>query len=254
MERDLLQLAVLLYALEALRGASAAWRGVPPGAPWAFAAGFALNAAGFAARWLHAGYPPFSNLHEVMLLLTVFAYPVYLLYRRPGSDAFLRAAVGLGAFTYLFYPAFISDGMPRPLMPALQSGWFIPHVSSYMVAYFMLTVAGVLALRELVHATETGLAIAERMARHAFVFLTFGLVSGAAWAQEAWGTYWGWDPKEVWSLVSWLVYLTAFHYRLKPGARRRARAALLVLGLAAVLVTFFIVNFSRIFSGLHSYA
>lgn len=222
--------------------------------PVLFALGFLGNAIAFFVRWQHVGYPPFSNLHEVMLLLTVFALPVHLYYRTPGDDRFLRGCISIGAFVYLFYPAMISSGEPRPLMPALQSHWFIPHVSSYMIAYFMLTISGLVALRSLTADGASYLALAHRITRHAFAFLTFGLVSGAAWAQEAWGTYWGWDPKEVWSLISWLVYLIYFHYRLMPKSNRKIQAALLGLGLVAVLICFFVVNLSRIFAGLHSYS
>lgn len=255
MESTFAKIAVVFYVLELLAGLFS--RSGKPEArfPLLFLVAFLCNVIAFASRWAHCGYPPFSNLHEVMLLLTTVSFPVYLYYRRNGEgNGFLRGTICGGAAIYLVYPAFISDGLPRPLMPALQSDWFIPHVSAYMASYFMLTVAGLLALRELVRETPGGLRTADRIARHAFFFLTFGLVSGAAWAQEAWGTYWGWDPKEVWSLVSWLIYLYYFHYRLKPGNGRRTQAALLVLGLAAVLVTFFIVNLSRIFAGMHSYS
>lgn len=255
MERTLLQLAILFYVLELLALFLPSRRAREPRLPLLFFIGFHCNAVAFAHRWHVAGYPPFSNLHEVMLLLTSFGLPVYLFYRdRAGANLFLRGVICFLSAIFLVHPAFISDGIARPLMPALQSGWFIPHVATYMIAYFMLATSGMLALRVLAGGPAGHLAVAHRIARHAFFFLTFGLISGAAWAQEAWGTYWGWDPKEVWSLITWLVYLAYFHYRARPGAGRRMQAALLALGFAAVLVTFFIVNLAKIFKGLHSYA
>lgn len=255
MESRLLQLAILCYLLELLAGFLPFRRGKEPRLPLLFFVGFHFNAVAFASRWHHCGYPPVSNLHEVMMLLTSFGLPVYLLYRdRARDNTFLRGVICGCSATYLVYPGFISDGVPRPLMPALQSPWFIPHVATYMIAYFMMTVSGLLALRSLAAGCGHLLPVAHRITRHAFFFLTFGLVSGAAWAQEAWGTYWGWDPKEVWSLITWFVYLFYFHYRIRPGAGKRMQAALLSLGLAAVLVTFFIVNLAKIFKGLHSYA
>jgi ABC-type transport system involved in cytochrome c biogenesis permease subunit len=94
-----------------------------------------------------------------------------------------------------------------------------------------------------------------RMVSLGFPLLTLGLVLGAVWGKRAWGDYWNWDPKELWSLVSWLVYVAYFHVRYVLGPRHsRLAAALVVAGCVAVVITLLVVNLSRVFGGMHSYA
>ena len=94
---------------------------------------------------------------------------------------------------------------------------------------------------------------ADEVVKLAFPFLTFGLWSGALWADAAWGRYWAWDIKEVWALITWFIYLIYFHAgREKAGLT--VRRSLLVLGFAAVLITFFVVNLLPDISSVHSYA
>jgi len=91
--------------------------------------------------------------------------------------------------------------------------------------------------------------------RVGFPLLTLGLILGSYWGKQAWGDYWGWDPKELWSLVSWLVYIAYFHVRYMFGKRHaRLNSLLAILGMAAIIITLLWVNLSRLFPGLHSYA
>ena len=83
-----------------------------------------------------------------------------------------------------------------------------------------------------------------------FLFLTMGIITGAVWANQAWGRYWGWDPKETWSLITWLIYATLLHARLRAGMEGQAHCAAFILGFRAVLFTYFGVN---LLPGLHSY-
>jgi ABC-type transport system involved in cytochrome c biogenesis permease subunit len=88
-----------------------------------------------------------------------------------------------------------------------------------------------------------------------FPFLTAGLLSGALWGKQAWGDWWNWDPKELWSLATWLLYVAYFHVRaILPHRRPRVEACIVVLGLALIVITLLWVNLSRLFPGLHSYA
>jgi ABC-type transport system involved in cytochrome c biogenesis permease subunit len=94
-----------------------------------------------------------------------------------------------------------------------------------------------------------------RMVCLGFPLLTLGLLLGSVWGKLAWGDYWGWDPKEMWSLASWLVYLGYFHFRYMFGKKHpRINSMWVVLGIVVILVTLLWVNLSRLFSGLHSYA
>ncbi|CAD7777191.1 Cytochrome c biogenesis protein CcsA [Candidatus Methanoperedenaceae archaeon GB50] len=85
-----------------------------------------------------------------------------------------------------------------------------------------------------------------------FTLLTVGIITGAVWADKAWGSYWSWDPKETWSLITWFIYATFIHCRLVKGWREKKMAVLSIIGFASVLFTYFGVNF--LLSGLHSYA
>jgi ABC-type transport system involved in cytochrome c biogenesis permease subunit len=94
-----------------------------------------------------------------------------------------------------------------------------------------------------------------RMISMGFPLMLLGLVLGAVWGKQAWGDYWNWDPKELWSLISWLVFLGYFHFRSLYGSRYpRTAAALVVAGLVAIVITLLWVNLGRIFGGMHSYA
>ena len=92
--------------------------------------------------------------------------------------------------------------------------------------------------------------LAYQMVMFGFLFLTIGVITGAVWANSAWGRYWGWDPKETWSLITWLVYATLVHAKMMRGWRGRRIAYLSIIGFAAVIFTYFGVNY---LPGLHSY-
>lgn len=157
----------------------------------------------------------------------------------------------------------------KPLMPALKSNWLAAHVLSAMVAYAALGVASGLAAIYLWkgetggNVASGGLAVrlpatilletlAHRLIVLAMPFLTLVIITGAVWAEAAWGTYWRWDPKETWSLVTWLVYAVYLHGRSYLGWRGRAAMQWVVAGFGVVLFTFIGVNL--LLPGLHSYA
>ena len=146
-------------------------------------------------------------------------------------------------------------------MPALQSVWFVPHVTAYVVSYALATVAMTMTVarhmgaRHGHAARQAEYAVAIRaLLRLAFPLMTFGLCSGALWADQAWATYWSWDPKETWSLITWLLYAIALHCHTRPGLRHYADTAQM-LAFAALAVTFLVVNLvPRFGSALHGYA
>jgi cytochrome c-type biogenesis protein CcsB len=94
-------------------------------------------------------------------------------------------------------------------------------------------------------------AIAYKTIGFGFLFLTLGIISGAVWANSAWGTYWSWDPKETWSLITWFIYAIYLHIRFRKGWRGKKAAWVSVIGFVAMLFTYFGVNY--LLSGLHSY-
>ena len=227
----------------------------------AYVLGFALATATFVLRWHHVGHVPLQNLFEVFLCLGMLICPVSLFCRRFMRVGGIAADCVIG-FIVLFPAGFVFNAVPQKLPPALQSGLFIPHVAAYMTAYMIMAKAGVQAFGQLFGkaATDDDHLVsyelgAYKMVRLGFPLLTLGLILGAVWGKIAWGDYWNWDPKELWSFVSWLVYVGYFHFRYISGRKYpRVNSAIVLFGLLTIVVTLLWVNLSRIFQGLHSYA
>jgi ABC-type transport system involved in cytochrome c biogenesis permease subunit len=211
-------------------------------------------------NWLAAGEPPLGNMYHVQVVLALCFLPLYLLAaRRDGLSwtapffAFISALPLIGA-------VFMDKNVEWQRMPALQSPWFVPHVLAYMIGYALAAVAFALTMTRLVrdritHQSELSRyrVAAATVLRQAFPFMTFGMLSGALWAEQAWGAYWSWDPKETWSLITWLLYVLYFHCLTRKSLRRFAEPAQ-ILAFVALLTTFFLVNLlPKLSSALHSY-
>ena len=223
--------------------------------------GFIIAVAAFIYRWYDVGHIPFQNMFEVFLSMGMMIYPLSIFCRRflrVESDA---ADMLIGAV--LLVPAgFIFDAEPQKLPPALQSWLFTPHVAVYLMSYVIMTKAAVQAfcqLKSKVDNPKDDIVKYEegtyRMICFGFPLLTLGLILGSWWGKLAWGDYWGWDPKELWSLASWLVYLRYFHFRYMYGKKYpRVNSILAILGITVIIITLLWVNLSKIFAGLHNYA
>ena len=223
-----------------------------------YTVGFVLAAVAFGYRWYDAGHIPLQNLFEVFLCLGMLIYPLSVFCRRflAVSSEATDALIG---FIILFPAGFVFNAEPQKLPPALQSWLFAPHVAAYMFAYVVMAKASVQAVRQLISSGREEAGAYElgtyRMVRMGFPLLSLGLILGSWWGKIAWGDYWNWDPKELWSLVSWLVYLEYFHFRYKYGTKRpNLNSVLAVCGFLAIIITLLWANLSRIFAGLHSYA
>ena len=204
------------------------------------------------ANWMLAAAPPFGNMRHVLAFFPLVMAPAAVYLRRcRGHDlcGWLAAASAIALIGALCMPL---QAHWRQ-MPALQSPWFVPHVTAYVVAYGLMAVCAMLALASFRARKEERLAAADAVVRLAFPFMTFGLASGAIWADAAWSSYWAWDIKEVWSLITWFLYLLYLH-SCGHAAFAGWRRPLLLLGFAAVLVTFLVVNFLPALNSLHSYA
>ncbi|MCK4294277.1 MAG: cytochrome c biogenesis protein CcsA [Planctomycetes bacterium] len=222
--------------------------------------GFVMAVVSFGYRWYHVRHVPMQNLFEVFLCLGVICYPVSRLCRRIlrvrayGADMLIGAVVLVPA-------GFIFNADPQKLPPALQSWLFIPHVAVYMVSYVFMAKAAFFGVWQLAGKTrgpDDNLLPPEeatyRMVCVGFPLLTLGLVLGSVWGKLAWGDYWGWDPKELWSLASWLVYVGYLHFRYMFGKRHpRINSIWAIAGIVVIVVTLLWVNLSRLFAGLHSY-
>jgi cytochrome c-type biogenesis protein CcsB len=203
------------------------------------------------SRWLQAGRPPFKSLFESLLFLAFCVASIYLVIERIYRTRLFGAVAALGSAGALLYALAKWDAEIVKLPPALQSGWFIPHVVVYFCGYAALFLATAVSVVQLIKPELTLKAgtilsgralsldtIAYDSVRFGFTLLTFGLFIGSVWAKSAWGDYWMWDPKENWSLVSWLVFGSYLHLRRVKGWQGRRAAWLVIAGFAVVMFTY----------------
>jgi len=229
--------------------------------------GAALHTVSIAMIAVALGRLPYLNLFEYMLMFTWGAAILYAVTETTTHNrtfgAFAMPVVVLFAFLAYRRP----DGIQQSVMPALQSGWRVPHIASAIMAYSAFLIAFIAAvmylIRERAESTPESfwsvrlpaLAALDRTIYRsiAFGFLmqTLLLITGAIWAQRAWSRYWGWDPKETWALITWLIYAAYLHTRVTMGWRGRRSAILALIGFAAVLLTLYGVSY--LMGGLHSY-
>jgi ABC-type transport system involved in cytochrome c biogenesis permease subunit len=221
--------------------------------------GFVFALSALIYRGIEIGHLPMQRLIDVFLCMGLI-YPLSLFcrhYARIGAEA---ADMLIGVIVLL--PAgFIFSAEVMTLPPALQSWLFGPHVAVYMLAYIIMAKASVQAVLQIIGREPTSSELVNyeegtyRLIRIGFVFLTLGLLLGSYWGKIAWGDYWSWDPKEMWSLVTWLIYLIYFHFRYMYGRRfPRVNSSLALVGMVAIIITLLWANLSRIFAGLHNYA
>ncbi|MBI5399648.1 c-type cytochrome biogenesis protein CcsB [Candidatus Saganbacteria bacterium] len=223
--------------------------------------GLLLHTISIGARMAVSGRLPFANLYESM---TSFAWGIALItliVSRIYKSVKIASVVALPiAFLAALYASTL-DKTIEPLMPALQSNWLLFHVGVAIVAYGTFAVSFGTALLHLLKehfkierlpATKKLDELTYQLIAFAMPFMTLVIITGAVWAEEAWGRYWSWDPKETWSLITWLIYLGYLHARLVLRWKGRPAAWLAVIGFLAVIFTYLGVNL--LLSGLHSYA
>lgn len=206
---------------------------------------FAMNTGLIADRWIEGGEPPFKTRYETNLLypwcVSIVFFALLGLYRLKILGVF-SAAISLIFFIYACaYPDLQLENMP----PALQSGWFVPHVVAYFVAYAVLFASFVLAILALIFpgwrntgSREGYEAYYNHAVNFGFTTLTIGLIFGAVWGKVAWGDYWSWDAKENWALITWLIYLAVIHMRYMSGWRGSRAAWVCIAGFCAVMFTY----------------
>jgi cytochrome c-type biogenesis protein CcsB len=234
--------------------------------------GLVGNLVGFLLRWRESyqmgfGHAPLSNLYESLVFFAGVIALLHLVlvwrYRNMMLGLFSTPLAFL-AMAYASLSPNISDRI-QPLIPALKSNWLIAHVMTCFVGYASFAIAFGISLMYLLRSRQTATpgSLLDRLPANAvldelthqlvmfgFLFLSAGIITGAVWANSAWGRYWGWDPKETWSLITWFVYATLLHARLMRGWQGKRIAVLSVIGFSAVLFTYFGVN---LLPGLHSY-
>ncbi|MEJ2697804.1 MAG: c-type cytochrome biogenesis protein CcsB [Candidatus Sulfobium sp.] len=229
--------------------------------------GFLFHTSNIIARYVISGHIPIANLHEAT---SFFAWCIVLIF------FFLEYRYKLGLLGSFIMPVvfvlmFSSSVLPRkiePLSPVLQSYWLGIHtVLAFLgdAAFALAFGVGIMYLIQEHHVKSKHLGglferlpslqildeINYRLITLGFPLLTLAIITGAIWAENAWGKYWQWDPKEVWSLITWLIYAVVLHLRLTAGWRGRRAAILAIVGFVVVLFTFFGVNF--ILKSMHTF-
>ena len=225
-------------------------------------------------RWIISGYFPLSNLYESLLFLD-WCLLFILIVAETKTRTKLLGAVLLPitlliiSFASLILPTQMQEA--APLVPALQSNWLMMHVSMMMLSYATLILGSLLSILFLVvqkfttnnnkiqkNLSQTKIQLLEnidtwsyRTILIGFPFLTIGIIAGAVWANEAWGSYWSWDPKETWALITWLIFAAYIHARLTKGWVGEKAALLGSIGFIIVWICYLGVNFLG--QGLHSY-
>ena len=229
-------------------------------AAWiAFLAAFALHSVFLVARGVAAKRLPLSNQFE---FANGFAWGVALftvaVCTRLKTD-WLKVAAMPAALLIMTYAA-LQPMEIRDLMPALRSAWFGVHIGSAVLAYAAFVIAGCVGARYLIlskkesdnqKALEQMDFLSYRLVSFGFLFLTVVILSGAIWAEQAWSAFWTWDPKEVWALITWIIYAVYLHLRLRGKKKGRQMAWYLVIAVFVVFFTFAGVN--TLLHGLHTY-
>ena len=240
------------------------------------AVSFLIQTAGIGLRWVESyqmgiGHAPLTNMYESVVFFAWTIIALYLFMEWILKTRMIGAFAVPLAFLAMAYGSFSSDISKNisPLVPALQSNWLIAHVITCFIGYAAFAVAAALGIMYLLknrsRSPAEGLPdtsnrlpslsflddLIHKTMIFGFIWLSAGIISGAIWANSAWGTYWSWDPKETWSLITWFFYAITLHAKYTRGWSGKRIAWLAILGIISVLFTYYGVNF--LLSGLHSY-
>ena len=224
-----------------------------------FLAAFAVHSAFIVTRGIAAKRLPLSNQFE---FANAFAWGValMLIVMRPRLKSDWLSVAAMPATVLVMTYAALQPMEIHDLMPALRSAWFGVHIGSAVISYSSFVIAGCIALRYLLmarkenpdeRALEQMDYISYRMVAFGFLFLTVVILSGAIWAEQAWSSFWTWDPKEVWALITWIIYAVYLHLRLRMKRKGKVMAWYLVIAVPVVFFTFAGVN--TLMHGLHTY-
>ena len=233
-------------------------------------------------RWINENYFPLSNLYESLIFLSWGISTIHLFIESQTKSRLVGAISSpilffLSGFSSLTLPTDMQKALP--LVPSLQSNWLMMHVSMMMISYATLIIGSLFSILYLAflfftkektqifpinqsvivsNTNVSKLSLLQtidiwsyRIIGLGFPFLTLGIISGAVWANEAWGSYWSWDPKETWALITWLVFAIYLHSRLIKGWQGKNAALLGSLGFFVIWICYLGVNFLG--KGLHSY-
>ena len=247
--------------------------------------GWGLHVGSVVTRGFAAHRVPWGNMYEFSSMVALVAVTVFLVLLSRQQVRFLGAFVMAPVVLYLGLAGTVLYANAGPLVPALNSYWIKIHVVAAITASGAFMVSGVVTVLYLLkdrweRRTAVGVGpgtaaaveferarggllgwlpaaevldrLAYRVVAFAFPVWTFAIMAGAIWAEQAWSRYWGWDPKETWSFITWLAYAAYLHARATAGWRGRRAAVLALVGFGCLMVDYYVVN--TVITGLHSYA
>jgi len=231
-----------------------------------FVLGFASNVAALVARTIEIHHAPFTNLYESMIFFSAIVALVYLIL----EFRYKTRMLGLFVSIFLSLSFFVTNLLPfrmkiyENLNPALQSYLLEAHVTTMFVGYSAFAISFIAAVLYLAKSKWQHVIILKYLPDISFLdnlssraiawglpFFSMGIVLGAIWANDTWGSYWSWDPKETWSLITWLIYVAYLHARITRGWKGRKTAVLSIVGFLSMIFLYWGVSF--ILPGLHSY-
>jgi cytochrome c-type biogenesis protein CcsB len=228
--------------------------------------GFLYQTLGLAARWIISGHAPWSNGYESMIYISWATMLAGIIFSKTSRMTLAATTLVTSLFLMVAHLNWLDPEITN-LVPVLNSYWLMIHVSIITASYGFLSLGAVLGFFSLVLIILTNSATKQKLLRTikeltlineksitiGLFMLTIGTFLGGVWANESWGRYWGWDPKETWALVSVLVYAFILHMRLIPALSGIYTFNLATLvGIWSIIMTYFGVNYYL--SGLHSYA
>ncbi|MEL7588266.1 MAG: c-type cytochrome biogenesis protein CcsB [Prolixibacteraceae bacterium] len=228
-------------------------------------AGFLFHTAGLIVRWYISGHAPWSNGYESMVYVAWASMLAGIVFGRKYPMVLGTAAFLSGIILFVAHLNWMNPEITH-LVPVLKSYWLLIHVAIITASYGFIGLSAFLGILVLIlyaqmnernrkttdHFIEQLTTISELSATLGLYMLTIGTFLGGVWANESWGRYWGWDPKETWALITVLIYAFVVHMRLIPSLRGRYNYNLAtVIGFSSVLMTYFGVNY--FLSGMHSY-
>lgn len=226
-----------------------------------FGTALILNGIMVISRWIQSGHAPFANLYESLVFYSLCIAAVYIGLEAAYRFRVVGALASVMALLVLAY-ASMQDETIRPLMPALQSNWLTVHVITYFIGYAAFGISFITSIvylivrpfsKDTAKKTETENdemtprkfdKLGYQLVALGFPFLTLGMITGAVWAKKAWGDYWSWDPKETWSLITWLVYLAYLHLPLVLPKMNLKKTKIPVIQSVCLLIAFSIVAFT----------
>jgi cytochrome c-type biogenesis protein CcsB len=232
---------------------------------WLSMLAIVLNGISLIARWISSGHPPLTGTYETLSLFSFFIGVVFIfIVKKKVVKAGVLGVSILPLIMVFVLVALINYSEAGVLAVSLRSIWLFIHVPIAIFSYALFGVAAVCGVLFLLKSRKQGeeskterthdLSVIDKVVYRSvaggFILLTIAIVTGAVWAESAWGSYWSWDPKETWSLITWFVYAIFLHTRLVKGWKGKKAAVIAIIGFVAVIFTYFGVN---LIGGLHSY-